>query len=79
MFCIKSSKQLIVFMGVTGTKMSRSANALLELQSFTALFLIVCFYLSENMQLDLGVACLFFFFFKTQGPVLLGWEKASPE
>lgn len=46
---MKSSKQLILFMGVTGTKMDNSANALLEFKSFTVLFLIVCFYLLENV------------------------------
>lgn len=46
---MKSSKQLILFMGVTRTKMNKSANALLELDSFIVLFLIVCFYLLENV------------------------------
>lgn len=46
---MKSSKQLILFMGVTGTKMNKSAKALLEHKSFIVLFLIVSFYLLENV------------------------------
>lgn len=49
MFCMKNSKQLILFMGVTGTKMNKSVNALLEPKSFIVLFLIICFYLLENV------------------------------
>lgn len=58
MFCIKSSKQLILFMGVTGTKMNKSTNALLELMSCIVLVLIVCFYLLKNVQLDLRLVFL---------------------
>lgn len=46
---MKSSEQLILFMGVTGTKMNKSVNALLEPKSVNVLFLIVCFYLLENV------------------------------
>lgn len=35
---MKSSKQLILFMGVTGTKMNKSVNALLEPKSFIVFF-----------------------------------------
>lgn len=58
MFHIKSSKQLILFMGVTGTKMNKSTNSLLELKSCIVLVLIVCFYLLKNIQLDLRLVFL---------------------
>lgn len=45
-------------MGVTGTKMNKSTNALLELMSCIVLVLIVCFYLLKNVQLDLRLVFL---------------------
>lgn len=55
LFCIKSSKQLILFMGMTGTEMNKSTNALLELKSFIVLFLVLCSYLLGNVPLALGL------------------------
>lgn len=57
---MKSSKQLILFMGVTGTKMNKSENALLEPKSFIVLFLIACFYLLEKCIVVFELGCLFF-------------------
>lgn len=42
-------------MGMTGTEMNKSTNALLELKSFIVLFLVLCSYLLGNVPLALGL------------------------